>query len=131
MYQSGASVDILRQALEPIDGYYEYILLDMPSGSNIFMTGGLRAADQLVVPCCAGSYSLQGLQNLKHFLTDLHKETGHTIDHFTVLVTRSAAPNLLSSIGHRRPATTEEMEADLAYMFSTCLLYTSPSPRDS
>lgn len=128
MYKNDAPPEILVDCFSSVQNYYDFILVDMPSGSNAFMTSGLRAASQLVVPCGAGTYSLQGLQNVKRFLGDLKRRTGHTVPHVTVVLTRGTEDNLLQAIGHRNAATTDDMEDDLRYMFGS--VYKVPDSQD-
>ncbi len=133
LVERSASPDLLLNSLAPIRHYYDFILIDISSSSNALISAGLRAASQLIVPCSAGNYSLQGIHNLKRFLNHLKQRTGHQIPNIMIAVTRtvesSRLPNIGSRIssrigshigaqaGHRRPATTDTMEDILEHIF--------------
>lgn len=125
MVEQNASPDLLLKSLAPIRHYYDFILIDISSSSNVLISAGLRAATQLIVPCSAGNYSLQGIHNLKRFLNHLKQRTGHQIPHIMIAATRIIESSRLprigsrlgSQVGHRRPATTENMEDILEHIF--------------
>jgi chromosome partitioning protein len=54
----------LRNALEPIAGDYEYILIDCPPSLNILTVNALAAADGVLVPMQCEYYALEGLSAL-------------------------------------------------------------------
>lgn len=54
----------LREALEEIEGQYDYIILDTPPGLGILLINALTAATSCVIPMSADRYGLQGLSGL-------------------------------------------------------------------
>lgn len=125
MVERQAPPELLLDSLMPIRDYYDFILIDISSSSNVLISAGLRAATQLIVPCSAGNYSLQGIHNLKRFLNHLKMRTGHQIPNIMIAVTRTIEANRRSRVGarkrapvgHRRPATTDNMEDILEHIF--------------
>lgn len=125
MIERQALPELLLNSLAPIRNYYDFILIDISSSSNVLISAGLRAATQLIVPCSAGNYSLQGIHNLKRFLNHLKERTGHQIPNIMIAVTRTTESNRRSRVGsrkrapvgHRRPATTDNMEDILEHIF--------------
>lgn len=54
----------LKEALEPIDGEYDFIIMDTPPNLGILLTNALTAADSCIIPILPDRYSLQGLDAL-------------------------------------------------------------------
>lgn len=54
----------LREALEEIEGKYDYVILDTPPGLGILLINALTAATSCVIPMSADRYGLQGLSGL-------------------------------------------------------------------
>lgn len=55
---------LLRQALKSIQDQYDYIFVDSPPGLGILTANALVAAQYVLIPTLADSYSLQGLTQL-------------------------------------------------------------------
>ena len=60
---------LLKRALEPIEGNYDYILIDCPPGLGILSTNALVAANFVLIPTLSDLYSLQGLVELYETVT--------------------------------------------------------------
>ncbi|MCB0307724.1 MAG: ParA family protein [Bdellovibrionales bacterium] len=54
----------LRQALEPIQDTFDYILIDCPPSLSLLTVNALCAADSILVPLQAEYYALEGLSRL-------------------------------------------------------------------
>ena len=63
---------LLSRALSKISGY-DYIICDTPPTLGILTANALMAPDQLIIPLNADIYSLQGLENLKGFVSNVHE----------------------------------------------------------
>ncbi len=55
---------ILRNALDPIAGRYDYIIIDSPPNQGMLTLNGLVAADWIVIPTLASVISLTGLERM-------------------------------------------------------------------
>jgi len=55
---------IMRRALEPVRGSYDYILIDCPPSLGILTLNMLAAADAVVIPIQCEYYALEGLSQL-------------------------------------------------------------------
>jgi chromosome partitioning protein len=58
----------LREALEPVRGNYDFILMDCPPALDLLTLNALAAADGLLVTMQAEYFALEGLSELMHTL---------------------------------------------------------------
>jgi chromosome partitioning protein len=54
----------LRKALEPVNGEYDYILIDSPPSLGLLTINGLTAAHSVVVPMQCEYFALEGISQL-------------------------------------------------------------------
>lgn len=54
----------LRKALEPINGAYDYVLIDSPPSLGLLTINGLTAANSVVVPMQCEYFALEGISQL-------------------------------------------------------------------
>jgi chromosome partitioning protein len=54
----------LRIALEPVSGFYDYVLIDCPPSINTLTVNALTAADGVLIPMQCEYYALEGLSAL-------------------------------------------------------------------
>lgn len=55
---------VLRRALEPVRGMYDFILIDCPPSINMLTVNALTAADGVLIPMQCEYYALEGLSSL-------------------------------------------------------------------
>jgi chromosome partitioning protein len=67
----------LRQALEPVRGLYDYILIDCPPTINMLTVNALTAADSALIPIQCEYYALEGLSALLETI----KQVRNTVNH--------------------------------------------------
>src|SRR3954454_2008920 len=71
--------DRLTQALEPVQGTYEWCIIDCPPSVGLLTFNALRACDEVVVPVETGFFSLHGLTKMMETLEVLRERCGNTI----------------------------------------------------
>lgn len=81
-------VSVLYRILEPIKQFYDYILIDAPSDSGLFILNSLRASDEVVVPLDSSIFTLETFENLKIYCQDIEQITNHVISKLTIILNR-------------------------------------------
>ena len=108
-------VGILSRILEPIKKFYDYILIDSPSDTGLFILNSLRAADRVVVPIDSSIFSLEALENLKLYCSDIEEMTGHSIEEFIIVLNRYIKSRSKSK-NSSKPSASEEIESAVKAM---------------
>ena len=78
----------LREALEPIKGNYEHIIIDSPPALGVLSVNALVAADTVLIPCQADLFSIQGLKQLENTFTTVKKYCNPGLKISGILLTR-------------------------------------------
>ncbi len=109
-------VSVLDRALEPIKKFYEYILIDVPADSGLFMLNSLRAADRLVVPLDSSIFALEALENFKIYCHDIEQISDRAIGKLIIVLNRYVKSRNAKS---NKPSPSEEIESQLKTMSHT------------
>ena len=115
MQQTKDRVGILNRILEPVKGFYDYILIDVPSDSGLFMLNTLRAAQHIVVPLDSSVFALEALEKLLTFSQEVEEMSGHATDKFTIVLNQYKKSRS-STRKTANPSPSEEIEAQLQTM---------------
>lgn len=86
----------LREALEPIRGSYDYIVLDTPPALGILTINALTACNSVIIPAQADIYSLQGVEQLAETIKPVKKYTNPALTIEGILLTRYSPRSVLS-----------------------------------
>lgn len=78
----------LKEALEPLKGDYDYILLDTPPALGILTVNALTACNSVIVPVQADIYSLQGIGQLSQTIATVKKYCNPDLSIKGILATR-------------------------------------------
>lgn len=78
----------LREALLPILGDYDYIILDTPPALGILTVNALTAANSAIIPAFADIFSLQGIGQLYSTIEAVRKYTNPALLIRGILLTR-------------------------------------------
>lgn len=79
---------ILTRLLEPVQRFYDYVLVDLPSTLGGLTLTGLYTAEQIVVPLDPSIFALEALENLKMYCAELEQIVGRKIAPFSVVLNR-------------------------------------------
>ena len=97
IYLKGTDAEYrLKEALAPIKGKYDDIIIDTPPALGILTANALTAADRLVITAQADVFSLQGIEELARILGPIRKYTNPGLEISGVLLTRYNARSILT-----------------------------------
>jgi chromosome partitioning protein len=88
---------ILRRAVDPILGHYDYILLDCPPALNLLTLNALVAANSLLIPIQCEYYALEGVSELFNTLAQVRRSLNPQLEIEGLLLTMFDERNNLSS----------------------------------
>jgi chromosome partitioning protein len=97
LLQEDARESRLRQALEPIRGLYDYLLIDCPPTINMLTLNALTAADGTLIPIQCEYYALEGLSALLETVKQVRSTVNHSLEIFGLLRTMYDARNKLAN----------------------------------
>lgn len=75
---------ILRQALAPLAGHFDNVLLDCPPTLGVLMINALAAADRVVVPTQTEHLALKGLERMTRTLEMVNRSRPRHLEHLIV-----------------------------------------------
>lgn len=93
---AGADIDLLdmenrefrlRDALQPIADYYDYILLDCPPALGYLTINALTAADSVIIPLQCEFFALEGVQQLMDTISVVKQKWNPSLEILGVLLT--------------------------------------------
>ena len=70
----------LRQAIEPIRGLYDYLLVDCPPTINMLTLNALTAANGVLIPIQCEYYALEGLTSLLETVKQVRNTVNHDLE---------------------------------------------------
>lgn len=79
--------DTLKNALAPIRGDYDFILVDCPPSLGLITTNALTAADTILIPIQCEYYALEGLSQLMNTVRRVKRQYNERLDIEGVLLT--------------------------------------------
>lgn len=83
----------LRDALDPIKGQYDFIVIDTPPALSILTVNAFTASDCIVIPMFADMFSIQGAGQLKNTIDQTRKYCNPKLKIQGILLTRYNARN--------------------------------------
>ncbi len=86
----------LKEALEPVKGEYDYIILDTPPALGVLTVNALTACDSVIIPAQADIYSLQGIGQLSQTIETVKKYCNPALTIKGILATRYSSRSVLT-----------------------------------
>ncbi|MDH4049277.1 MAG: ParA family protein [Gammaproteobacteria bacterium] len=77
----------LRQALAPVRGLYDFILIDCPPSINMLTVNALTAADGVLIPMQCEYYALEGLSSLLNTIEQVRTSVNPDLEMYGLLRT--------------------------------------------
>lgn len=87
---------ILKNTLEPVMDYYDYIIIDTPPALNLLTVNAYVVSDYLVIPMASDILSLVGLAQLKETIESVRGELNPHLKVLGILLTRFNKRTILS-----------------------------------
>ena len=91
-------IEILRNAIEPILGGYDYVIIDCPPSLGDVTKNGLRISTGYVIPTIPDILSTWGIYQIVENIEKLARSIGITIPPLGIVATKVQANNLHSRI---------------------------------
>ncbi len=81
----------LKEELGKLEGYFDYILIDVPPGSSPLMINGIVACENIIIPLDSGVFAYETMETLKTLVIDLNEEVGVETNVMMVLLRKYSA----------------------------------------
>jgi chromosome partitioning protein len=69
----------LKNFLNKISEFYDYVIIDLPPSLSILTINGLLASEEVIIPVQAEYYSLEGLSQLLETIEMIKENMGHNL----------------------------------------------------
>lgn len=79
---------LLKNALKPVAGYYDFIIIDTPPALNILTLNGYAFADHLIIPMSSEILSLVGLVQLQETVDAVKNSVNPNLNVLGILLTK-------------------------------------------
>ena len=86
----------LKEALEPLAGIYDYIVIDTPPALGVLTVNALTACNSAIIPAQAEVHSIQGIGLLYEVIRAVQKYTNPALNVLGILITRYNGRTILS-----------------------------------
>ncbi|MBF7684149.1 AAA family ATPase [Acinetobacter sp. B5B] len=105
----------LKYKLEPLDGLYDFILIDCPPSLKVLTSNALSIATDVIIPIESGSqYGLYGVTDLIHHINKMHRINAHLKLLGTLLIKHDQRQNVCKLI-------QSEAEHSIGQLFTTTI----------
>jgi chromosome partitioning protein len=106
---SNNPTDLLRRAVKPILGNYDFVLIDCPPNLGIVTMNGLRISDGYIIPTIPDVLSTYGIPQIQARVRAFADNLGETITELGIIITKYRA----ASTVHRNTITRLENDPQL------------------
>ncbi|NLW80048.1 MAG: ParA family protein [Ruminococcaceae bacterium] len=88
---------LLHNALRPVRGAYDFILIDTPPALSVLTVNAFTAADKLIIPMLSDIFSLQGITQLYDTVSYVRNHCNPGLEYAGILLTRFAPRTTLAT----------------------------------
>lgn len=79
---------LLKKALEQVNANYDYCIIDTPPTLGVLTMNALASSDKVIIPLFADIYSLQGVEQLEGFISNIKEYCNPTLEVSGLLLTK-------------------------------------------
>lgn len=97
LIQNNQAPTLLKELLQPIHSYYDYIIVDCPPALNSLTLNTLVAANQLIIPMQCEYFALEGLASLVSTMQQVQQHLNPKLNLLGILRTMYDPRNRLAS----------------------------------
>lgn len=106
---------LLREKLEAVSPYFDYIIIDTPPSGDFYTLNALLTSDLAIIPTPCEYLAMQGVNHIVNMINVVTEKSDHTID-YKIPVTLFEPSNTASRV------VLEKMKAEYnSHMFSTII----------
>lgn len=87
-----SNAGLLKRSLQSVDRYFDYILIDSPPGTSLFMINGIVASENIIIPVDDGIFSFETLEALKTIMIELSEKMSVESNIVMILLRGSSIP---------------------------------------
>jgi chromosome partitioning protein len=109
-YKRKSDAMILRQALNSVKKFYDYILVDTPPNQGHFIINGAIAADSIIIVLDPGVFALEGIETLNTLLEQYSKRLNININLAIAILNKCRQTSLFDFF---RTNPTKQIEANI------------------
>ena len=104
----------LKEALESLQGAYDYIIVDTPPALGILTINALTACTGAIIPAQADIYSLQGIAQLNSTIETVKKYCNPSLSIMGIVLTRFNGRSIIRrEVAEMRERTAEQLHTKL------------------
>ena len=87
LYDGNGAESVMKRALEPIKGEYDYIIIDCPPSLGMLTVNALAASDGVIIPMQCEPYSLEGVAELLATVKRVKKSSNRNLQLMGIVFT--------------------------------------------
>lgn len=80
--------EMLKDALEEVEQYYDYCIIDTPPMLGILTINALTASRYQIIPMNADAYSIQGISHMSKMINVIQKKRNRDLEVLGILLTK-------------------------------------------
>ncbi len=116
LYRTNDRTGVFGERVKSVEDNYDYIMVDTPPGSGLFLINGVAASNHVIVPIDPSIFSMESIDTLNTIFGDIKDHMDYEVDPIMALLTRCNRPSWFARLlGKTDPV--EEAKANLKNRF--------------